>query len=275
MTTDAELFPLQLCYVVEDVSAAVAVAEQLFGWGPFNLFTADVDEASYREWRGRKRTEVALDMAGAVQIEFIHVHEGEDAVATFQSDCETGLQHIGIHCKSRESAIVLLCDRGATVNELNEYPGIRFAFLDVPTGNGMFELLQPTEDWSESVVSGSQQASRGRHADTVLPVTRVSIVTEDIAASLAFYSAAFGWSGVQPVQETLLYEGGEYVLHRALGKAGLLDIELVQPSDEADCPYRQHLARSDYGLVHAGVCVEDYEQAVSGMEKAGFDTACS
>lgn len=257
-SSEVKLFPLQLCYVVDDVKAAVEVCEKVFGWGPFNCFTADVEDASYRDWQGSKCTEVALGMAGAVQIEFLHMHKGMDAVAMYQNQYETGLQHIGIHCDDRDAAIEFLQEKGAVVNEINEYPGIRFAFVDVPTGEAMFELLQPTKDFDSSVVSDTAGAdSQLSNEFDPIVVSRVTMVTNDIVKAAAFYATAFGWKNPLVTQATFELNDRSFDVKRLREKAGLLEIELIEPSADSECPYRQHLQRGDHGLVHAGAKLDD------------------
>ena len=136
------LHPAQVCFVVDDVDAAVDEGVASFGWGPFHRFTAPVAEAHYHDWTGSKRTDVALGMAGSVQVELIHVHKGHDTVEAYQARYGTGLQHLGISCRDREQALAALAEIGGGVDDQGEYPGIRFAFVDTPTGPGMFELLQ-------------------------------------------------------------------------------------------------------------------------------------
>ena len=42
-----KLSPQQVCFVVDDVSAAVQRCEKEFAWGPFYQFTAPVENAVY------------------------------------------------------------------------------------------------------------------------------------------------------------------------------------------------------------------------------------
>jgi len=67
------LHPAQVCFVVEDVDTAVDECVASFGWGPFHRFTAPVPEARYHDWVGPKKTDVALGMAGGVQVELDRV----------------------------------------------------------------------------------------------------------------------------------------------------------------------------------------------------------
>jgi len=245
------LHPQQVCFVVDDVPAAVQYCRERFGWGPFYQFKAPVPEASYRDWTGEKLTEVALGMAGSVQVEFLHVHRGRDTTGDYQAQYGTGFQHLGIHCQSRDEALAHLVSLGARVNELNEYPGIRFAFVDLPTGPGMFEILQPTAELAEDEgISSSRESSSD--SKTLFDVDRATIVTRNIDTALAFHSAAFGWEEATATEATLEYDGKQTTVRRYIGKAGDLELEFIEPSEDSDDPYCAHLRRGDHGLIHAG-----------------------
>ena len=249
------LHPAQVCFVVEDVDAAVEECVRSFGWGPFHRFTAPVAEAQYRDWTGAKKTDVALGMAGGVQVELIHVHEGHDTVEAYQARYGPGLQHLGISCRDRDEALAALEEIGARVDDRGEHPGIRFAFLDTPTGPGMFELLQATGDTpppgAESGSDGARQTKRGEVPPSV-ELDRATIVTDDLDRSLAFYARAFRWEDV-PIELHTLRIGAAQSCHRRVrGQAGQLLLELVEARVGGDDPYARHLARGDHGLVHAG-----------------------
>jgi len=250
MVSDASLHPVQVCFVVDDVSRAAKDCAKRFGWGPFQGFTADVD-ARYRDWRGRKLTDVALGMAGRVQVELIHVREGNDAVATYQSRYGRGFQHLGISCRSREAAIARLEELGASVDDVNEFDGVKIAFVDVPTGPAMFELLEPTR--ADAAGGATRQHENAPSpAQGVFAIDRATLVTADMERALSFYAKAFGWPAAEPARETLRHPGGEQVCLRYLGKAGSLRLELVSPIAAGDDPYSRHLERGEHGLVHAG-----------------------
>lgn len=247
------LRPQQICFIVDDVPAAVAFCQQRFGWGPFYQFKAPVDNASYKDWQGKKLTEVALGMAGKVQVEFLHVHYGHDTTSDYQTHYGVGFQHLGIHCKSREAAIAHLESLGASVNERNEYPGIRFAFMDVPTGLGMFELLESTAELSADIEkSADQKGAKNQTNEALIAIDRATIVTDNIDHSLAFYCAAFGWQNIQSSTATLRYNNQQVELKRAIGQAGTLELEIIEANSNGDDPYAKHLQRGEHGLIHAG-----------------------
>jgi len=245
------LYPRQVCFVVEDVPAAVQFCEETLGWGPFYQFKAPVPTAHYKDWSGEKLTEVALGMAGKVQVEFLHIHQGRDTTADYQAQYGTGFQHLGIHCESRDQALAHLKSLGATVNELNEYPGIRFAFVDVPTGPGMFEILQPTAEIADNDGISSSRKMNDR-ARALFDVDRATMVTRDIDTALNFYASSFDWDCPTAVTATLRYGDKETCVRRYIGKAGALQLELIEPNDNSDDPYATHLRRGDHGLIHAG-----------------------
>jgi hypothetical protein len=103
--SDSRLFPSQVCFVVDDVPSAAAECSKRFGWGPFQTFTATVERAEYKGEYAKRVTDVALGMAGAVQVELVHVHQGIDCIATYQDRYGPGFQHLGIYCRSREAAL--------------------------------------------------------------------------------------------------------------------------------------------------------------------------
>lgn len=249
------LYPQQVCFVVDDVALAVQYCEQHFGWGPFYQFKAPVADASYKDWRGEKLTEVALGMAGKVQVEFLHVLKGRDTTADYQQEFGTGLQHLGIHCSDRDAALSHLESLGASVNEINEYPGVRFAFVNIPTGPGMFEILQATKEMASN--KDMADSTKSSDQEVLFGLDRATIVTHDIDQALAFYSATFGWQDAQASDATLRCDNTETKLRRYLGKAGALQLELIQGTDQGDDPYSAHLRRGNHGLVHASGVIDD------------------
>lgn len=243
------LYPAQVCFVVGDVDAAVSECVSRFGWGPFHRFTAPTPNARYREWTGPKETDVALGMAGRVQVELIHVRAGRDTVERYQSRYGAGFQHMGISCADRDEAVEALQAIGATVDDCGEHPGIRFAFVDTPTGPGMFELLQATD---EGPPGGGAKPEDPDSTSRCQPLDRATIVTRDLDRAVAFYARAFRWEAPRIDSVALLVDGRESPVRRCRGRAGQLELELIEPGEGADEPYSRHLARGDHGLVHAG-----------------------
>jgi len=257
MPSTPRLYPSQVCFVVEDVPSAAKDCATRFGWGPFQEFTAALDDASYRDWRGPKRTDVALGMAGPTQVELIHVHEGHDAVEAYQAEYGTGFQHLGVGVKSRDAALAHLESLGASVNELLEPTGLRIAFVDLPTGEAMFELLESTGEKAEGFDLDEAQkrpdaSEPATPNSSLFAIDRATIVAQDMDRALAFHANSFGWKDARSETYTLRHPGGEARIERYRGRAGTLTLEVLSPSKPSDDPYSAHLLRGAHGLVHAG-----------------------
>lgn len=280
------LFPLQVCFVVDNVPEAVAFCEEHYHWGPFTQFTINVEDAQYKDWCGDKRTEVALGMAGKVQMEFLHVHRGRDTTADYQQKYGTGFQHLGISVRSRDEAIAYLEGLGASVNETREVPGVHFGFVNIPnTGEGMFELLETTNDApADSAIAKSREqkaksqeqktGDQGSGTGVLAPsftLDRATIVTTNMADTLSFYAQAFNWQDPTAIEQTLQIEGQYSKALRYVGKAGFLELEIIEPVAGGSNPYSAHLDRGSHGLVHTGGALENNalmgETAIKGHWK--------
>jgi catechol 2,3-dioxygenase-like lactoylglutathione lyase family enzyme len=273
-----KLFPSQVCFVVDDVPAAAIDCVSRFGWGPFQQFTAPVDDAEYRGFRGRKVTDVALGMAGRVQVELIHVREGYDAIAAYQAEYGVGFQHLGIGVRSRDDALAHLEKLGGRLDSKTEYGGLRIAFVDLPTGPAMFELLEQAGQSSRKKGEAKIEDQTKKEDECSSPldpnffeVDRATIVTPDLNATLAFYSEAFGWKDCEAHNATLRHPAGQTQTRRALGRAGTLELELIEAQADGSDPYASHLRRGAHGLVHAGGALRSADESnpSHGQSEAG------
>lgn len=246
------LAAVQTCFVVQDIDAAVKRCEQDFGWGPFLRFSApssgpDGDEGT---------THVALGNAGRTQVEFIALENVDDTIGEYQARYGSGFQHLGVYCRDIDAARAALDRIGASTRQQGDYPGIRYAFLDTPTGNGMIELLQPDEN-----VPTPKQAGAERSA---LAIDSATIATPNLSRALDFYAHVFDWDTLEISEDTLEIDGESVgTACRADGMAGRLRLEFVEPLS-GDNLYTRHLAERDHGLVHVGAnarSVDDTQQA--------------
>jgi catechol 2,3-dioxygenase-like lactoylglutathione lyase family enzyme len=234
------LAAVQTCFVVSDMDEAVRRAEEEFGWGPFLRFSAPSRGSDGREGT----THVALGNAGRAQVEFVALENVDDTIGEYQARYGSGFQHLGVFCRDIDAARAALGRIGAATRQTGDHPGIRFAFLDAPTGTGMIELLQPDEN-----VPTPEKPPRERAA---LAIDSATLVTADLASALQFFGHTFGWDELDVTEDTLELDGAEVgTANRASGQAGLLRLEFVEPL-AGDNLYTRHLAQRDHGLVHVG-----------------------
>jgi hypothetical protein len=253
------LAPYQVCFVVEDVGQAVAEVRTRFGWGPFRCFRAKVETLRYRGRPASRDAEVALGMAGAVQVELLHVHEGVDCLAAYQTRYGCGFQHLGVDTGDRDAALRRLEALGGKLDHLDEFEGIRIAFVDGPVGPGLFELV----DRTSGAPSGAGASLPEPGPTPGVAIDRATVVTDRMETALDYFAGAFGWRDVTASTETLRTEDREVRLARALGRAGRLEIELVEGLPDGRDPYSRHLVRGDHGLVHAGGVVNEIDPLAS------------
>lgn len=258
------LIAYQACFVVDDVEQAMAFCASTMGWGPFQHFKIPSAEANYHGWQGQKLTEVALGMAGRAQVELIHVHEGHDAIEQYQHRLGSGLQHLGVLCKSTDEALAHLQPLGGVVNDRNQYGEITFTFMDVPTGPAMIELLERGEQGlptAEENDNGEKIGLTSASKNERLVLDRATVVTHDIRRSAAFFEQTFGSARTVIESDTLRFENAEGDLQetpakRCLIDSGVLSLELVEVSASGTNPYAQQLQRGrlhgNHGLVHVG-----------------------
>jgi len=109
------------------------------------------------------------------------------------------------------------------------------------------------------------------------PVTQICWVTHDIAATEALLSEQFGvgaWTRIPDVEfgadtTTLRGEPVRCLAHIALGYAGDLQLELIQPV-EGPSIHSEFLAERGPGLHHVCFEVDDVAAACAAAEAAGL-----
>ena len=258
----SRLTPYQVCFVVDDVDEAAAECQERFAWGPFRSFRSTVEDLHYQGRPARRVADVAVGMAGRVQVELLHVHDGVDCLAAYQARHGRGFQHLGIDTPSRDTALARLEGLGARLDHLDEFEGIQIAFVDVPVGPGLFELV----DRTTGAPRGGGATLPKPVAASRLSIDRATVVTDRMDVALDFFASAFGWRNVAAESATLRWDTEEAHLSRALGTAGRLEIELVEGRPGGRDPYSRTLARSGPGLVHAGgvvVADDDWPESVA------------
>ncbi|MRI33816.1 hypothetical protein EOPP23_12550 [Endozoicomonas sp. OPT23] len=257
------LAPVQVCFIVNNVEEAVRFSEEHFGWGPFHTFSAPVENAKYKDWTGFKHVDVALGSGGNVQIEYVHVREGKDTIALYEEKYGTGIQHFGVQTPDRDAAIDYITSLGGEEDARDEFPGVRFAFMNIPTGQGMFELLQPEQSANSIVDQANAVKAGGAGSEKhVLKVDRATVVTGNMEETLAFYSQCFDWVDVKAEAQTLKSGDREVKLKRCIAFAGAMEIELIEATPEGTDPYSLHRRRGEHGIVHVSTSVAPVSEAL-------------
>jgi hypothetical protein len=107
-------------------------------------------------------------------------------------------------------------------------------------------------------------------------IIQQSYVVEDIDASIAHWAEALrvgpfflarGWKGENPV-----FRGrpSDAAVSIAMGFAGHMQIELIQPEDDRPSVYNEFVARKGYGFHHSAFACEDLDAEIARFEARGM-----
>jgi hypothetical protein len=110
-------------------------------------------------------------------------------------------------------------------------------------------------------------------------IIQMAYVVEDIRASMDWWmrDAKTGpWFLLDHFwAEDQVYRGtpSKADVRIAMGFAGHMCIELIQPLDDHPSVYKEIIDQRGYGFHHIGLCVEDVEAAISDYEARGYELA--
>lgn len=117
------------------------------------------------------------------------------------------------------------------------------------------------------------------HIDGLGPVRQMGHVVDDVDSwmeVLGREQSLGPWMVMRNVTLPCIYRGkkSEPKIHVALTYRGEMQIELIQPLNEAPSPYREVVLSGKYGLHHTAHLVPDIPQAVTQAEVHGFEVVC-
>jgi hypothetical protein len=108
-------------------------------------------------------------------------------------------------------------------------------------------------------------------------IIQMSYVVQDIHEAMRAWSASVGvgpwfllehFTGVDPV-----YRGqpSQADVAIAMGFAGHMNIELIQPNNDAPSVYKEHIDRHGYGFHHFGIASRHFEKDLAEYQARGLD----
>ena len=132
----------QIAYVVNDMEEALARYGALYG--PFEHYTAKLDECLIRGEVADCTLHVATNNEGPIEVELIAVLEGHPPHADHLREHGEGLHHVRFDVEDVEAKMKEMGDAGFEVIFYKRYsPEISFAYLQAPQEGGghVIELL--------------------------------------------------------------------------------------------------------------------------------------
>jgi methylmalonyl-CoA/ethylmalonyl-CoA epimerase len=141
----------QVAILVPDLEAAVEEYVQLFGIGPWHLYTYEkplVSQMSYHGQSADYRSRIALSYFGPMRIELIEVLEGGDSVyKDFIREHGYGVHHLGLLVEDMQSSLAQAAEAGLAMTMDGSGFGKdgdgHYAYLDTESRLGItLELIQ-------------------------------------------------------------------------------------------------------------------------------------
>ena len=132
----------QIGVVVEDLDRAVAFYESVFGLGPFRIQEAEAPNVWDRGEEKRIKARLGFTTLGQVEIEFIHIIEGDSFHLEFLRQHGEGLHHLGFKVKDFQANLEQAKAMGFEVLQMGPF-GRFYAYLDTRRCGGIIvELIE-------------------------------------------------------------------------------------------------------------------------------------
>lgn len=111
------------------------------------------------------------------------------------------------------------------------------------------------------------------------PVRQLGYVVDDLERWMDTMSQQMGvgpWTVFRGVELDCEYRGqpGNPVIDVALAYSGELQLELIQPMDDKDSPYKHFVQRGQYGLHHTAYLCKNIDDDVQALTAAGLNKIC-
>jgi methylmalonyl-CoA/ethylmalonyl-CoA epimerase len=135
----------QIGVVVRDLDRAVAFYQSTFGVGPFQVREAEAPNVWDRGEEKHIKARLGFAMMGQVELEFIHILEGDSVHLEFLREHGEGLHHLGFRVKDFQAKLEQAKAMGFEVLQTGPM-GRFYAYLDTRQHGGVIlELIEDSE----------------------------------------------------------------------------------------------------------------------------------
>ena len=134
----------QIGVVVKDLDRTVAFFESTLGLGPFRVVEMEAPNVWDRGEEKRIKVRLGFAALGQVELELIHIVEGDSVHLEFLREHGEGLHHLGFRVKDFQAKLAQAKAMGFEVLQTGP-AGRLYAYLDTrETGGIIFELIEDT-----------------------------------------------------------------------------------------------------------------------------------
>ncbi len=138
----------QIAFAVRDLERSLSAFDDLFGAGPWNIYTLGPERLSEMEYRGRKvefRFRHALTTWGPVQLELVQPLSGPNVYTEHLERHGEGVQHLGTYVEDIGRTRQELEARGWTLVQWGSGFGRTgdgaFAYFETPAFGTLVEII--------------------------------------------------------------------------------------------------------------------------------------
>jgi len=132
----------QIGVVVEDLDRVASFLESSFALGPFRVEEVEAPNVWDRGEEKHIKARLGFAMMGQVELELIHIVEGDSVHLEFLRQHGEGLHHLGFHVEDFEGKLRQARAMGLEVLQTGPF-GRFYAYLDTRRCGGLiFELIE-------------------------------------------------------------------------------------------------------------------------------------
>ncbi len=132
----------QIGVVVEDLDPVVSFLETSFGLGPFRVEEVEAPNVWDRGEEKHIKARLGFAMMGQVELELIHILEGDSVHLEFLRRHGEGIHHLGFRVADFEARLAQAKAMGFEVLQTGPF-GRFYAYLDTRRQGGLiFELIE-------------------------------------------------------------------------------------------------------------------------------------
>jgi methylmalonyl-CoA/ethylmalonyl-CoA epimerase len=146
----------QIGVVVENLDRTVAFYESVFGIGPFEIREMEAPNVWDRGEEKHIKARVGFATMGQIELELIHILEGDSFHLDFLREHGEGIHHLGFHVRDFEAKLEQAKAMGFEVLQTDPF-GRFYAYLDTRQSGGIIFELIASADGRESLIRGQLQ----------------------------------------------------------------------------------------------------------------------
>ena len=282
---------LQVCAVVRDLKKSMERYWDLFGIGPWEVFTFQPPNLTQPTIRGNAEPytmKLALAQTGNVAFELIQPLTGPSIYQEFLDRRGEGFHHVAVApAYDYDSAVDAFGKRGIKILMSGTWAGTTYAYMDTEKDLGaILEIYQMRPPGIVRPVPEAMFPAAGAKVEKpekVKEIVQIGVVVEDIQKAMKQYWDILGlgpWRihtyALQTGMTHMTIRGKpkRYGMKLAIAYVGNTMWELIEPL-EGPSIYKDFLREKGRGLHHLQCAVGDYQQAVEALEKKGIGSMMS